>query len=71
MTEVLSAVLNHAFSEIRFNRVQAEVFQGNDASVRVLEKCGMKYEGTSRQKYYKDEIFIDVANYAIIRGDRE
>ena len=71
MTEVLRAVLRYAFCEIGLNRVQAEVFRGNDASAKVLEKCGMKYEGTSRQKYFKDGVFIDAAQYAIIREDYE
>ena len=69
MTEVLHAVLRYAFCDIGLNRVQAEVFQGNDASARVLEKCGMKYEGTARQKYCKDDVFIDADQYAAIRED--
>ena len=69
MTEVLRAVLRYAFCDIGLNRVQAEVFRGNDASARVLEKCGMKYEGTTRQKYCKDEAFIDADQYAAIRED--
>ncbi len=69
MTEVLRCVLEYAFCDIGFNRIQAEVFYGNDASVRVLEKCGMKYEGTARQKYLKDDRFIDAAQYSIIRKD--
>jgi len=53
MTEVLEAVLDYAFDRVGFNRVQAEVFYGNDASSAVLKKCGMVLEGIARQKYYK------------------
>lgn len=49
MTEVLYAVLYYAFHEIALNRVQAEVFDGNTASVHVLTKCGMQFEGIARQ----------------------
>lgn len=66
MTEVLKAVLNYAFEEIGFHRVQAEVFAGNDASSAVLKKCGMSLEGIERQKYYKDGEFIDTALWAIV-----
>lgn len=69
MTEVLYAVLHYAFHEIGFNRVQAEVFAGNAASEHVLTKCGMQYEGTARQKYFKNGIFIDAAQYAVLRQD--
>lgn len=71
MTEVLYAVLNYAFHEIGFNRVQAEVFAGNAASEHVLAKCGMQYEGTARQKYFKNGLFIDAAQYAVLRQDFE
>ena len=69
MTEVLQVVLNYAFNEIELNRVQADVFDGNIASERVLIKSGMQFEGTARQKYYKNGKFIDTAQYAIIRSD--
>lgn len=69
MTEVLQAILNYAFYEIELNRVQAEVFDGNIASEHVLKKCGMLFEGIARQKYYKNGIYIDTAQYAILRDD--
>ena len=70
MTEVLEAVLDYAFDRVGFNRVQAEVFYGNDASSAVLKKCGMVLEGIARQKYYKNGEYIDTALWAIIVGDR-
>lgn len=69
MTEVLQAVLKYAFDEIELNRVQAEVFDGNVASVHVLTKCGMRFEGIARQKYYKKDTFIDTAQYAVLKSD--
>ena len=68
--EVLEAVLDYAFDRVGFNRVQAEVFYGNDASSAVLKKCGMVLEGIARQKYYKNGEYIDTALWAIIVGDR-
>lgn len=69
MTEVLYAVLSYAFHKIGLHRVQAEVFDGNTASAHVLTKCGMRLEGTARQKYYKNGTFIDTAQYAVLRSD--
>ncbi len=69
MTEVLQAVLHFAFEQVELNRVQAEVFEGNAASARVLTKCGMLLEGVARQKYYKDGRFIDAAQYAVLRSE--
>lgn len=53
MTEVLEAVLDYAFDRVGFNRVQAEVFYGNDSSSAVLKKCGMVLEGVARQNTIK------------------
>lgn len=69
MTEVLQSVLCYAFDEIGLNRVQAEVFAGNDTSARVLTKCGMQLEGIARKKYYKGGRFYDTAQYAAVRGE--
>lgn len=69
MTEVLRAVLGYAFHVVGLNRVQADVFDGNIASERVLAKCGMQLEGIARQKYYKNGRFIDAAQYAVLRSD--
>jgi len=66
---VLRAVLNYAFGKVGLNRVQADVFDGNIASERVLKKCGMQLEGIARQKYYKNGRFIDAAQYAVLRSD--
>ncbi len=69
MTEVLQSVLRYAFDEIGLNRVQAEVFAGNDASARVLGKCRMQLEGIARKKYHKDGRFFDTAQYAVVREE--
>lgn len=71
MTEVLQAVLAYAFEVAGFNRIQAEVFDGNAASACVLTKCGMQLEGIARQKYHKDGQRIDAAQYAIVKQDYE
>lgn len=69
MTEVLHAVLYYAFYKVELNRVQADVFDGNTASIHVLTKCGMQLEGIARQKYYKNGAFIDAALYAVLRSE--
>lgn len=71
MTEALRGVLDYAFDEVGLNRIQADVFQGNVALECVLKKCGMKFEGVAREKYCKDDIFIDCLQYAILKKDRQ
>jgi len=71
MTEAFSAVLDYAFGTLGLNRVSAGHFEGNLASGRVQQKCGLKYEGTYRQAFLKNGQYIDEIMYAIVREDWE
>ncbi len=70
MTEALAAVLDHAFGEAGLWRVAADYYAGNDASGRVLERCGMRREGVARDRYLKNGRRFDAIQYAVIRPDR-
>ncbi|MCL2299884.1 MAG: GNAT family N-acetyltransferase [Firmicutes bacterium] len=71
MTEAFSAVLDYAFGTLGLNRVSAGHFQGNIASGRVQQKCGLLYEGTCRRAFLKNGAYIDELMYAIVREDWE
>ena len=43
-TEAANAILQHGFETLRFDRVMATVQAANSASIRVIEKLGMKLE---------------------------
>ena len=48
MTEALSEVLRYCFEEVGFFRIDGEHAAENIGSSRVMEKCGLTYEGTRR-----------------------
>ena len=52
-TEAVEKVLEFAFEVMRVNRVEAKFVFGNDASLAVMKKVGMKLEG-----YHRDALFI-------------
>lgn len=68
-TEALRRLLTHAFDIMGLERVYAAYFAHNLASRRVMEKCGMTYEGTMRQHIFKDGRFLDLGFCAILRAD--
>ncbi len=72
MTEAAKAVIDFLFSEVGVNRVAIGHAVKNPASGRVAQKCGLTYEGTSRQ-YYKSFSgeFHDVSHYGILRSEWE
>ncbi len=68
-TEATAAIIDYAFRILGVNRVEALHFVRNPASGRVMEKCGMKCEGTLRQARKKWDEYLDVRVYAILRSD--
>jgi len=68
-TEAGKAVVDYAFESLGMNRVHAEHFSRNPASGRVLQKIGMRHEGTLRQLYKKWGEYVDCEAYAILRTD--
>lgn len=66
MTAAVGALTRYAFDERDFFRVFAEVFEGNRASMRVLEKCGFRREGVLRRSATKDGKVIDQVVYAAV-----
>jgi len=63
-TEALKKILTIAFDELRLGRVQAVVFEGNDASERLLFKCGFEYEGTMRKARVKNGVPVNCKLFA-------
>ncbi len=47
--EAVMAAMEFAFTELDIHRVEAHYIEGNDRSRRVMEKCGMTFEGMLRQ----------------------
>lgn len=67
--EALKAVIDYAFKEMNFNRVQAFHRSKNDISGIVMKKAGMKFEGTLKQYILHKDEFDDCLMYAIIRSE--
>lgn len=70
MTEALKAVIDFLFFEVGMNRIQAKHDAKNPASGKVMEKAGMKYEGTLKKyKKHKDGTFGSSDIYAITKDE--
>lgn len=68
-TEAARAVLRYAFEALRLRRVFAHHFGRNPASGRVMEKIGMRHEGTLRQHTIKWGTIDDLEVYGLLRAD--
>ena len=58
-----------AFRELGLHRVEAQHETDNPASGRVMQKCGMRREGTLRGRILNKGRYVDVDLYAILRED--
>ena len=70
VTEAAKRVIDFGFDELGLVRIQARCIAENIASSRVMEKCGMKFEGTLRKSLLVKGTHRDIHMYAIIDDDR-
>ena len=67
VSEALKCFCNYLFSNYNFNRLTANVFEGNSASKRVLEKTGFVLEGTIRKSVFKQNKFFDQYIFGLLK----
>jgi len=71
MTESVNAVMDYLFSQVGMNRIEAKHDVNNPHSGGDMKKCGMCYEGTSRQSDRNNQGICDLSTYGILRSDWE
>ena len=69
MPEAFGEVIRFLFEEVGMNRIQATHDPNNPKSGRVMEKCGLRYEGTMRQGSRNNQGVCDCVMRAILRED--
>jgi ribosomal-protein-alanine N-acetyltransferase len=67
MTSVLKEITKYGFNELKLIRMEIGIFPFNQASRRVAEKNGYKYEGRMRKYVLKNKKFIDALLFAKVR----
>ena len=71
MPEALTEVMRYLFDEVGMNRVAACHDSNNPKSGRVMQKAGMKYEGTLRGAGWNNQGIMDEVWYGLLKFDRE
>ena len=70
-TEAMQLRTRYAFRELNLHKVMTEVFVGNQASRRALEKNGYRTVGTSRDHFFTRGAWHDVWLGEVLREDWE
>ena len=70
MREAISGIVHHAFERLDLSRLEAACLPENQASRRLLEKCGFKYEGVAQSYLQINGRWRTHVLYAALRADR-
>jgi len=71
MQETLKAVINYAFEDLNFHRIEADVDPRNSASIKTVERLGFQREGYLRERWQVNGEIQDALFYGLIRPDWE
>ncbi|MBO5946319.1 MAG: GNAT family N-acetyltransferase [Clostridia bacterium] len=67
--EAARAVITFGFEVLSLNRIEAKLISENASSARVLDKCGMTFEGVHRSSILSKGRYRDIAVYSITKDD--
>lgn len=68
MTQAVEAIIEYAFDTLKLGVLHAGVFEGNDASVKVLTKNNFQYAGTLHNNFIKDGVPHHVQLYECLKS---
>ena len=69
-SEALKAVMDFLFDVVGANRIESRHDPRNPNSGKVMQKCGMKYEGTLRSSDWNNQGICDASYYALLKAER-
>jgi len=67
MTEAVELMADYAFEHLNLNRIFAEPYDRNQASIKVLEKAGFQFEGRLKSNVCKEGEILDQLLYAKVK----
>ena len=65
----LQMLIEFSFQVMNLYRLEAEIVEGNEASLRLIEKSGFHKEGTLRQAKYLQGRYYDIYVYGLLREE--
>jgi RimJ/RimL family protein N-acetyltransferase len=69
ISKAVPTFCSYLFNNYNFNHLTASIHEGNDASMRVVQKAGFVLEGTLRKNVYKENKFLDQYIYGLLKED--
>ncbi len=69
MTRSCSALIEYAFNDLKFNKVEILCATMNARSCAIPQRLGFTYEGTMRQVEWLYDHFVDLKLYGLLEGE--
>ncbi len=69
ITKAVKTFCDYLFTNYNFNHLTASIYEGNDASIRVVQKVGFVLEGVLRKNVFKENRFLDQYVYGLLKED--
>lgn len=70
-SEAVSRIIEFGFEELSLNRIEARFMQGNEASLALMKKVGMTFEGYMRDLVFVKGNYRTVGVSSILRSEYE
>ena len=70
-TEAFRAIIPFFFEEVGVNRIESQHDPNNPNSGMVMQKCGLKYEGTLLQADLSNQGIVDACMYRLLKSEWE
>ena len=67
--ESTKCLVEHIFEKLKMNRISIVIWDGNEASKNLAKKLGFVQEGIERQARYKNDKFIDLYCYGLLKEE--
>lgn len=67
--EAVARVIHFGFNVLKLNRIEARYMVENSRSRRVMEKCGMKFEGVNRSSMFVKGAYRDIGVCSILSNE--
>jgi len=68
-SEAFTAVIKFLMDEVKANRIEARHDPRNPNSGKVMQKCGLQYEGTLKESDINNQGICDAAWYGLLRKE--
>ena len=67
--EVLSEMIEYGFMILNFHRLEAEIYNYNEASIRLVENVGFEKEGELREAKYSNGKYHSILRYGLLKKE--